>query len=173
MRTHLVRPSAEKETEFLQAARRSRKLHETFVSPPSTSEEYRRYLRGTRRPRQESFFVMGLESKAIAGVVNLTEIVRGEFQSAYLGYYSFVPYAGSGFMREGLWQAISYAFRELRLHRLEANIQPQNRRSISLVRSLRFRKEGFSPGYLRVCGSWRDHERWAIRSDEWKPHEVA
>jgi ribosomal-protein-alanine N-acetyltransferase len=55
-------------------------------------------------------------------------------------------------------------FGDLGLHRVEANIQPANRRSINLVRRLGFEREGFSPGYLMVDGQWRDHERWALRA---------
>ncbi len=60
------------------------------------------------------------------------------------------------------------AFTTLRLHRLEANIQPGNRASILLVQRCGFELEGFSPRYLKVGGRWRDHERWAIRADTWR-----
>jgi ribosomal-protein-alanine N-acetyltransferase len=65
-------------------------------------------------------------------------------------------------MREGLQSVLKHAFRTLKLHRLEANIQPANAASIALVRACGFRKEGFSPKYLKVYGRWRDHERWAV-----------
>jgi ribosomal-protein-alanine N-acetyltransferase len=63
---------------------------------------------------------------------------------------------------------IARAFRTLRLHRLEANIQPGNLASIALVRRLGFRREGLSRRYLKIGGRWRDHERWAILAEEWK-----
>jgi ribosomal-protein-alanine N-acetyltransferase len=53
------------------------------------------------------------------------------------------------------------------LHRLEANIQPGNLSSIGLVRSLGFKKEGFSEKYLQINGEWMDHERWAILVENW------
>ena len=104
----------------------------------------------------------------IAGVVNVSEIVRGSFQSAYLGYYAFEPFAGRAFLYRGLCAVISHCFGKLKLHRLEANIQPANARSIALVKGLGFRREGLSPRYLKICGRWRDHERWAILAEDWR-----
>ncbi|WP_321942381.1 GNAT family N-acetyltransferase [Paraburkholderia tropica] len=104
-------------------------------------------------------------SGGIVGVINLSEIVAGVFQSAYLGYYGMARFARTGRMTEALRAAVAYAFDDLGLHRLEANIQPENSASIALVRRVGFSKEGFSPRYLRIGGIWRDHERWAIVSD--------
>ncbi|MDI7066159.1 GNAT family protein, partial [Klebsiella pneumoniae] len=61
--------------------------------------------------------------------------------------------------------AVDFAFSELGLHRLEANIQPRNTASIALVRRVGFKQEGLSPSYLRINGEWRDHERWALLAD--------
>lgn len=96
------------------------------------------------------------------GVINISHIIRGSLQSAYLGYYAFANFAGQGLMREGLRLVLMHAFRVLKLHRLEANIQSENRSSLALVRAGGFVREGFSRRYLKVAGRWRDHERWAI-----------
>ncbi|MCC8404511.1 GNAT family N-acetyltransferase [Paraburkholderia sp. MMS20-SJTN17] len=106
-----------------------------------------------------------MASNKVVGVVNLNEIVAGAFQSAYLGYYGMSNSRRTGLMTEVLRAAIGYAFDDLGLHRLEANIQPANIASIALVRRLGFQQEGFSPRYLRIDGEWRDHERWALLSD--------
>lgn len=85
---------------------------------------------------------------------------------AYLGFYAGAAHAGQGFMGEGLRLVLRHAFRRLRLHRLEANIQPGNVASKRLVRRCGFRREGFSQRYLRVFGRWRDHERWAVTAED-------
>jgi [ribosomal protein S5]-alanine N-acetyltransferase len=104
----------------------------------------------------------------LAGVFTINEIVRGLFCSGYLGYYALVPHHEQGHMKRGIRAVLSEAFGRQRLHRLEANIQPENEASRRLVRSAGFRLEGFSPRYLKIAGRWRDHERWAITAEEWR-----
>jgi ribosomal-protein-alanine N-acetyltransferase len=166
-RVHIHPGSIADEPEFLAAVERSRRLHHPWVVPPGTPETFRDYFSRQQDPRFAAFFVWMNDPRELAGVVNLSEIVHGPFRSAYLGYYAFVPYAGRGLMSEGLAQVITHAFRTMKLHRLEANIQPGNRLSKALVKKLGFRREGFSPRYLKINGRWRDHERWAILSEDW------
>lgn len=97
----------------------------------------------------------------LVGVVNITNMVMGAFCSGYLGYYAFAGFERQGYMREGLTLAVRHAFRTLKLHRLEANIQPGNAASLALVQSCGFTREDYSPRYLKIGGRWRDHERWA------------
>jgi len=164
-RVALVRPSASRAAEFLAAVRRSRTLHGRWVRPPSTPAAYRAYVRRLRRPAHEGYLICLRGSDELVGVANISEIVRGPFRSAYLGYYSFRPYERRGLMTEGLALVVRDAFRRLGLHRVEANIQPGNRASIRLARRLGFRREGYSPCYLKIQGRWRDHERWALVAD--------
>ena len=115
-------------------------------------------------------YVYLLRSQAGANLLaafSISGLVRGCFQSAYLGYNAFTPHQGKGYMREGMTLLLRKAFHELKLHRLEANIQPGNFRSIKLVERAGFIKEGYSPQYLQVGGEWKDHERWAILNNLW------
>jgi ribosomal-protein-alanine N-acetyltransferase len=102
------------------------------------------------------------------GVCNLFQIFLGNLKSAFIGYWIGSKFAGQGYMTEALDLLLSYAFEILRLHRVEANIQPENDHSKALVARIGFRLEGFSPRYLKVAGRWKDHERWAIRHEEWR-----
>jgi ribosomal-protein-alanine N-acetyltransferase len=165
----LEKPTRRREAEFLAAARRSVRLHRRWGAAPSSPEEYRAYLQRIRRDTHEGFLVRRTDTGELAGVVNLNEIVRGGLKSAYLGYYAFTPHAGRGVMTEALRLAIDLAFSGMGLHRLEANIQPGNAASLRLVERLGFRREGYSPRYLKIGGRWRDHERWAILAEEWRP----
>jgi ribosomal-protein-alanine N-acetyltransferase len=146
--------------------RASREFHHPWVDPPSTPERFAEYLKSRQEPGDDGFFIRDKDTGAILGVVNLNCIVRRLFQSAYLGYYIGAAFAGRGYMTEGIKLIAGYAFGEMNLHRLEANIQPENLASIAIVKKCGFRKEGFSPRYLKIAAEWRDHERWALLADE-------
>lgn len=155
------------EAAFLAASARSVALHGDWVSAPQNSEAFQTLLRKCADGRNASFLVT-TGADELAGCINVNEIVRGAFQSAYLGYYAFAPHQCAGTMRAGLGLVIAHAFTKMQLHRLEANIQPDNTRSISLVESLGFRREGLSPRYLKIAGQWRDHLRYALTIEDWE-----
>ena len=161
---------------FLAAARASRSLHQNWVRPPQTVDAFASYVEryaedfavAPGSARQVGWLLCRRDDHVLLGVFNLSEIVRGAFQSAYLGYYAFSPNAGQGYMAEGLALVLRMAFRTLKLHRIEANIQPQNQRSVALVRAAGFAREGYSRRYVKIAGRWRDHERWAMLSEDWR-----
>jgi ribosomal-protein-alanine N-acetyltransferase len=119
------------------------------------------FARGVSGPNV-SLIALELGTNDLVGVVTLSEIVMGAFRSAYAGYWGYARTGGRGLMTDALRIAVHVAFDELALHRVEANIQPDNVRSIALAQRVGFTKEGFSPCYLFLNGAWRDHERWAI-----------
>jgi ribosomal-protein-alanine N-acetyltransferase len=147
---------------FLAAARKSQALHHSWTSAPATPKQFAAFVERMTSPANHCFLVCTRDGDEIAGVINLTNIVMGAFRSGYLGYYAFAGYERRGLMREGMTALVRYAFATLKLHRLEANIQPSNTASLALVRTCGFVKEGYSARYLKIGGRWRDHERWAI-----------
>lgn len=150
---------------FIAAMQRSQALHHPWVKAPQTPQEFSDYFQRYQQSNQKSFLVCD-SSENIAGVFNISEIVRGFFQNAYLGFYVVADYDGQGYMSAGLKLVLQKFFNEMKLHRLEANIQPDNMRSINLIRNNGFRKEGYSPRYLKINNEWRDHERWAITLED-------
>jgi ribosomal-protein-alanine N-acetyltransferase len=147
---------------FAHGARRSRKLHLHWVHPPTELKKVKELVGRRQGPENYGYVVLEPDTGAVAGYIEITNIVRGPFQSAYLGYYMFEGYQRRGYMKWALGVIVKRAWKELKLHRLEANIQPDNAASIALVASLGFSREGYSPAYLKIGGRWRDHERWAI-----------
>ena len=171
-RVHLAFPRRADERDLLALNRRSRAFHHPWTKPPQTRAQFRRYLARSRTPAFAGLLIRRNIDDAVVGSVELSQIARGAFQSAYLGYHIGAPFARQGYMREGLRLVLHYAFRQLRLHRLEANIQPGNVASLALVEGLGFCREGYSPRYLKLGGRWRDHQRWAILAEDWRarPH---
>ena len=165
-RFSLITPQLEHTEEYLAAVKRSRRLHRPWAYPPATAELFQQYLESLRSGIRIGYFVVNDDGE-IAAFINVGGIIRGPFQSGFLGYSAMLPHAGTGYVSAGLRKVISLAFGKHRLHRLEANIQPGNTRSIELVRRLGFQHEGRSQNYLKVGGRWRDHERFAVTKEIW------
>lgn len=160
---HFTQDDAE---EFTARARESQELHQPWLYPPATADAYAAYAgRLIDDPARAGFLVCEKDSGAIAGYININNIVAGAFQSGALGYGAFAHAAGRGLMKEALNLVVDHAFGPMGLHRLEINVQPRNTASIALARSCGFRLEGYSPDMLYIDGAWRDHERWAITAE--------
>ena len=155
-------------SDFIALNRASLRLHRGLVSPPIRPEQFTSFLRRSRRVDSVCLLICRVQDGAIIGSITLSQIFLGGFRTAYLGCYVGASYAGRGIMTEALQLMLRYAFEKLKLHRLEANIQPANAASIALVKRAGFSREGFSRRYLKICGRWRDHERWAIIAEDWK-----
>lgn len=153
------------EAEFVGLAEMSRSLHQPWITAPATAEEFRKYLVRFDRFRADGFVIYLRQTGNIVGFVNINEIIRGPYQRGIIGYGAFSSTTGFGYMTEGVRLLLEYACGELKLHRIEADIQPSNTSSISLAKRLNFRNEGFSPGFICINGEWVDHERWAITCD--------
>lgn len=164
-RLGIRRPTNADCDEFISLIQASKSMHEPWVNFADSRERYFGYVQSRNGASDDGFLVCDRASSRIVGLINLNCIVRGYLQSAYLGYAVGAPYARQGYMCEGITLVAQYAFGTLKLHRLEANIQPKNLASIGLVKKCGFQQEGFSPRYLMVGGEWKDHERWALLAD--------
>jgi ribosomal-protein-alanine N-acetyltransferase len=134
---------------------------------PESEEAYAAYLERSHRETNAFYLARRRDDDAIVGFLNISEIVRGRLQSGFLGYGAVAQFSGQGYLTEAMELLLKEAFTALRLHRLEANIQPGNLSSIALAERCGFQYEGFSPRYLKIGGRWRDHERWAITRETW------
>ena len=101
----------------------------------------------------------------IVGLVGLNELVRGAFQSCFLGYKLDGGLLDRGYMTEAVREAVRIAFQELGLHRIEANIMPRNAPSLRVAEKAGFYHEGLALKYLCINGVWEDHIHMVRRSD--------
>src|SRR5215208_643084 len=151
-RTFIRRGRSGDADEFTALMRDSRERHRPWSFPPTRNEEFLALVERARSDDFELFLLCRRGDGRILGFFNLSQIFRGPFLSAYLGYAVGATFTGCGFMSEGIQLVIRHAFGPLGLHRLEANIQPDNEPSIALAKGAGFRLEGFSPRYLKIDG---------------------
>lgn len=156
--------------EFCALVTASAQLHHPWMQLPTTPQEFQDWMHRFDDGTNLGFLIRIRDTGVAAGTININSIIRGRYQGASIGYAAFAPSAGKGYMAEGITVTVRHAFDRLRLHRLEAQIQPGNTASVALVKRLGFRYEGMSPDYLFIDGAWRDHERWSITATSpWTP----
>jgi ribosomal-protein-alanine N-acetyltransferase len=161
-------PEAADREAFIVAMQASAELHRPWVTPPVTAPEFDAWLTRAARPDFDANLAVRAEDGAIVGYFNISQIIRGPLQSAFLGYGGVAEWSGAGYMTAALRLVVERAFTDLALHRIEANVQPANAASIALVERCGFVREGFSERYLKIGGHWRDHARFAIRAEQWQ-----
>ncbi len=160
-----LRPlKASDEDAFMHGLRNSKDMLKPWVQVPLSRPAFKRYVSEMNTVEDKAFAVIRTDTNELSGVVELRDIFYGDFQNAYLIYYGFNPHLKLGLMRQAVSLVIPIAFNRLKLHRLEANVQPDNLASIALLKSCGFSKEGLSPRFLKKNGQWCDHERWALLS---------
>lgn len=125
-----------------------------------TLKKFKEHLKTHQQWRaQDHFYEFGVFRKddgVLVGTVSLMDISRQIFQNAYLGYRIFNNYWGQGYATEACKAAIEIAFKDLKLHRIEAGIAPNNKKSLRVAKALGLRKESLSPRRLFTQGKWTD-----------------
>ena len=142
------------------------KTHLTPFEPIKLAEFYTiEYWRSQIAERHNAFladqalklFLFDLQHPPqIMATINFSNIIRGAFQSCTLGFSIAAQYQGQGYMTETLPVAFSYAFTDLKFHRIMAAYLPQNHRSGRLLRRLNFQIEGYALQYLCINGMWQN-----------------
>ena len=102
----------------------------------------------------------------IAGQLNVWGLARGSLSSATIGYWVGERFAGRGITPTSVALATDLCFQELRLHRMEICIRPENLASLRVVEKLGFRYEGLRRRYIHIDGDWRDHYAFALVREE-------
>jgi [ribosomal protein S5]-alanine N-acetyltransferase len=113
-------------------------------------------------------FGLFLHDGLLLGEVSLGSVLRGPFQSSFIGYWVDEKQAGNGYVPEGVALVIRYGFDTLGLHRMEAAIVPRNDKSRRVAEKLGLRDEGTARHFLQIRGVWEDHVRYAITGEDWK-----
>jgi [ribosomal protein S5]-alanine N-acetyltransferase len=112
-------------------------------------------------------FGLFLRDGTLVGEVSLGSVLRGPFQSSFIGYWIDEKHAGNGYVPEGVALLIRYGFDTLGLHRMEAAIVPRNDKSRRVAEKLGLRDEGTARRFLQIRGAWEDHVRYAITLEDW------
>jgi [ribosomal protein S5]-alanine N-acetyltransferase len=154
--------------EILALNQKSLEFYKGLINPPLNIEDFKIYVDRNLDEANECRVICQSIDNKIVGAINLTQIFRKAFQNAYLGYSLGVNFTGKGYMMEAVKLILKHSFNNLKLHRIEANVQPHNLASIKVLKRCGFSKEGFSPKYLKIDDVWCDHERWAIIIENWK-----
>jgi len=162
-------PQASDAREYLAASASSRRHFGRWMPVMKDRRAFMAYVERRATRRTFSFLIRRREDDALIGTVGLNDIIQSLTWSANLGYALFAGYTGQGYMTEAIDLALRFGFRSLRLHRVEAGIQPLNQPSRAVVQRLNFRLEGLAKELIRINGRWRDHERWALLAREYEP----
>ena len=135
-----------------------------------TIAKFKKILATQKQNRDKDYFydLIAFDKKtgAIIGFASLMEVSRGIFQNAYLGYGVLNSHWGKGFGKEMVCEILKIGFKDLKIHRIEAGIEPKNRRSLALAKSVGLRREGLSKRRLFLNNEWLDMNIYAMTADE-------
>jgi ribosomal-protein-alanine N-acetyltransferase len=146
-------------------------LEPTWEKDEFSADKFRRRVRTqeTERLRDQGYaFFIRSDAGALVGGLTIGPVRRGCAQSALLGTWIGKPFAGRGYALIATHRSLIYAFRNLRLHRIEAVCLTSNEPSIRVLEHLGFTREGVAKAYWCINGRWQDHYLFGIRSDEFR-----
>jgi len=136
-----------------------------YISLESITEMIRRENEATAQQSALILYIFKKGENKVIGCVKLNNIVYGVFLSCFAGYMLDKDELNKGYMTQALKKAVSIAFEELKLHRIEANIMPRNCASKRVVEKLGFVFEGTASKYLKINGRWEDHNHYVLLNE--------
>ena len=155
--------------EFSALMKASRVAFRTLATAHYTRKRFTELVENWQRDDARSFLICRQSDGVIVGSMGLFNIVRRLANTSFIGYSIGAAHQRQGYATEALQLVLRFAFRKLRLHRVEASIQPHNKPSRALVKRAGFKCEGLSRRLVKIGGRWRDHQRWAMLAEEWRP----
>jgi ribosomal-protein-alanine N-acetyltransferase len=165
-----IRYSARKNLEHLRPWTARPPPGEDPTSLTAVSKEVLRTRKAWKRGEGHAFWMFDPDSdERVLGRVQLSSILRGAFQNAYLGYWCDGDHQGRGLTTEAVRAVVGCAFELLELHRVQAAVMPRNVASLRVLAKLGFRREGLAERYLQIAGAWEDHVILAVTREEWPP----
>ena len=102
----------------------------------------------------------------IIGRIALSNVVRGPWRNANLGYWVDEASRGRGHATAAARMILVFAFEHAGLHRVQPAVMPRNTASRRVVEKAGFRLEGRADRYLQIAGAWEDHDIYAITAEE-------
>jgi len=118
-----------------------------------------------KHPRNVTFWVFHKNNHKLVAYTKLSEIIRGFFQNCFISYAVHKDFQNLGFATEIVKRTVGFAFEDLKLHRIEANIVAHNDASIKVVEKCGFNLEGISKKYLKINDTWQDHFRFVFMQE--------
>lgn len=133
------------------------KAYEPVRTEEFYTEEYQRKLIEESRKSDTAYTFGIFINQKLIGKINIGNIARGAFQSAYMGYWIDEDYRNKGYMSQAVELAVKFGFEELKLHRIEANVMAFNKPSLRVLEKCGFERIGLARRYLKINGKWEDH----------------
>jgi ribosomal-protein-alanine N-acetyltransferase len=170
-------PRESDRAEFVRVYQRSWHLYEPWVPQPPMGQTFEQMFDHTLARSDAGFkegsgyrFFAFLPNGVLATRVNLFHIVRDAAQRAVISWQVNAELANQGYTCEAVWALLDFAFGPqpagLGLHRVQADVIPQNAPSIRVAENSGFRREGYAKAYLKIAGKWQDHIIFAKLAEE-------
>ena len=172
-------PTEADRAEFIALRRASRSLHEKWEPIPRPGLDpwgdtgFSLELERAQTPHTKRLLICRTTDGVIVGRLGISGIERGIQQTCHFGYWIGAEHMRKGYCSEAVRLGLRYAFTKLKLHRVEANLQPDNEASRGVAKAAGMKQEGYSPRYIKIRGKWKDHERWAITIEDWREQKRA